>query len=213
MIVDDHCLVREGIKGVLKSDDEIDVVCEANDGLECLTKLNQKVCTPNVILLDFTMPIMDGLQALKLIRKNRSLRPRVLMLTGHNEIDYLLPAYKAGVDGYILKNTNSNELINAIHLIYQGERFIQPCLIPLLNCSFITKDMDKNKIDLLTNRESEVLKLVASGFLNKDIGYMLKISERTVKNHLFNIYRKIECDDRTQATIFCIRNGLVPLYE
>lgn len=109
----------------------------------------------------------------------------------------------------ILKDADSKELIRAIHIINNGEKFIEPSLIPLLNSRLIARDVDSEKVKALSDRETEVLKLVASGMLNKEIAEKLHISERTVKNHMTNIFRKIDCGDRTQAAIFCIRNGLV----
>ena len=97
--------------------------------------------------------------------------------------------------------------------MYHGERFIQPNLIPLLNSRLIAKDIDQEKIEALSKRELDVLKLVAIGHSNKDIAHLLRISERTVKNHLCNIFRKIDCDDRTQAAVFCIRNGIVSVHD
>jgi DNA-binding NarL/FixJ family response regulator len=103
--------------------------------------------------------------------------------------------------------------MRAIHTVYDGERFIEPSLIPLLNSKLITKDIDKEKIKSLSVRELEVLKLVAVGNLNRDVGKMLNISERTVKNHLASIYKKIDCNDRTQAAVFCIRNGIITVQD
>jgi DNA-binding NarL/FixJ family response regulator len=217
MLVDDHNLIREAVKTLIEFDDDIYVIAEARDGNECLDKLNY--CSPDIIILDISMPHLNGLQTLNAIRKKkgrirpRRKRPKILILTAHSEMDYLLPAFKGGVEGYLLKSSDSRELRNAIHLIMNGERFIQPSLIPILNSNIITTDMDKEKIDLLTNREMEVLKLVAAGFANKDISGMLKITERTVKNHLYSIYKKIDCADRTQATVFCIRNGLITVHD
>jgi DNA-binding NarL/FixJ family response regulator len=212
MLVDDHNLLREAVKTLIEFDDDIFVIAEARDGNECLSKLNY--CAPDIVILDITMPYLDGLKTFNAIRKmNKRNRPKVIILTAHSEMDYLLPAFKSGVDGYLLKSSDSRELRNAIHLIYNGERFIQPSLIPILNSNIITNDIDKEKINSLTNRELEVLKLVAAGFVNKDISRMLKITERTVKNHLYTIYKKIDCTDRTQATVFCIRNGIITLID
>lgn len=135
------------------------------------------------------------------------------MLTVHNEIEYLTKLIDMGVEGYILKDSGSSELVRAIRSVYYGERFIQPSMIPLLNSKLIAKDIDKEKLETLSNRELEVLKLVSVGHFNKDIGRILCISERTVKNHLSNIFRKIDCTDRTQAAVFCIRNGVVSVHD
>lgn len=210
MIVDDHNMVREGLKQLIEFDDDIKVIDQASDGNECL--LNLKKVKPDIVLLDINMPVMDGIETLKNLKKRKSC-PKVLMLTVHNEIEYLIKAVDIGVDGYILKDSDSKELIRAIHSVYDGEKFIQPSMIPLLNSKLIARDIDKEKLESLSPRELEVLKLVALGHFNRDIGTILSISERTVKNHLSSIFRKIDCTDRTQAAIFCIRNGVVSVHD
>ena len=209
MIVDDHKMIREGLKTLLEFDENIKVISEADNGNECLMKLTN--AKPDIILLDINMPEMNGIETLKAIHRKKN-HPKVLILTVHNEIEYLMKAVDIGVDGYILKDSESRELLRAVYSIAGGEKFIQPNLIPLLNSKLIARDMDQEKIDRLSDREIEVLKLVATGLFNKEIGERLDISERTVKNHLSNIFKKIDCTDRTQAAVFCIRNGLVSVH-
>ena len=145
------------------------------------------------------------------IRKNK-IKVKVIILTVHNEIEYLLKANDLNVDGYILKDSESEILKNAIYSVNNGENYIQPELIPLLNSTMIHKDIDKEKIDSLTKREVEVLKSISAGLLNKEIAINLGISERTVKNHISNIFKKINVADRTQAAVFAIKNNIVKLY-
>lgn len=209
MIADDHILMREGIKQLLEFDGKIEVIAEANDGEECLEKL--KTVKPEVLLLDINMPKKNGIEVLKSIR-NQNLKVKVLILTVHNEIEYLLKAVDIGVDGYILKDSESAELKRAIMTVLEGESYIQSSLIPALNSRLIARDVDKEKIDSLTKRELEVLVQVANGMFNKEIANTLNISERTVKNHLFNIFRKIEVSDRTQAAVFAIKNDIIKLF-
>ena len=206
MIVDDHKMIREGLKRILEFDGEVSVIEEADNGQDCLNKL--KTTKPDIILLDINMPFMNGIETLQALKKKRK-KYKVLMLTVHNEIEYLLKAVDIGIDGYLLKDSDSSELKRAITSIYNGEKFIQPSLIPLLNAKLIARDLDKEKLEKLSNREIQVLKLVSIGMFNKEIGKKLDISERTVKNHMSNILKKIECIDRTQAAVFAIRNGLV----
>ncbi|MEE1256191.1 MAG: response regulator transcription factor [Lachnospiraceae bacterium] len=206
MIVDDHKMIREGLKRILEFDGEVSVIEEADNGQDCLNKL--KTTKPDIILLDINMPFMNGIETLQALKKKRK-KYKVLMLTVHNEIEYLLKAVDIGIDGYLLKDSDSSELKRAITSIYNGEKFIQPSLIPLLNAKLIARDLDKEKLEKLSNREIQVLKLVSIGMFNKEIGKKLDISERTVKNHMSNIFKKIECIDRTQAAVFAIRNGLV----
>jgi len=133
-------------------------------------------------------------------------------LTVHDEVEYLLKAIDIGAEGYILKDSESSELKKAISVIVNGESYIQPKLIPALNKRLVTRDVDKEKIDSLTSREREVLIQVASGMFNKEIATSLNISERTVKNHISNIFKKIDVSDRTQAAVFAIKNDIIKLF-
>ncbi|MCI8300086.1 MAG: response regulator transcription factor [Lachnospiraceae bacterium] len=209
MIVDNHSMVREGLKKLLEYDGDIKVVGEANDGIECLHLLQEIV--PQVLLLDIDMPKMDGLKVLEKI-KEENIDVKVIILTVHNEIEYLLKAVSIGVDGYMLKDSESLELKKAIFSVIEGEVYIQPSLIPMLNSKIVERDIDKIKIGKLTRREMEILKLLSIGLSNKEIGEKLKISERTVKNHISSIFRKIDVTDRTQAAVFSIRNNLVNVF-
>ena len=209
MITDDHSLIREGLKQLLEFDGSIEVVGEASNGVECLEKLEK--CNPEVLLLDINMPEKNGIEVLKQMKVDDS-KVRVLILTVHNEMDYLMKAVDIGVDGYILKDSESAELKKAIKAVRDGENYIQPSLIPALNSQLLNRDTDKDKISLLTNRELEVLVQVANGMFNKEIANNLNISERTVKNHVSNIFKKIDVSDRTQAAVFAIRNKLINLY-
>ncbi len=208
MISDDHVLIREGIKQLLEFDGEIEIIAEANDGVECLSILNHTL--PDVLFLDINMPKKNGIEVLEEIRKKK-IPVKVLILTVHNEIDYLVKAVDIGVDGYLLKNTGSAELKKAIKTVIKGESYIQPDLIPSLNSKLITRNNNREKIEALTRRELEVLILVASGMFNKEIAEEMKISERTVKNHISSIFKKIDVADRTQAAVFAIKNNLVEL--
>lgn len=209
MIADDHVLMREGIKQLLEFDGSIRVIAEANDGVECIEKL--KTIHPDVLLLDINMPNKNGIEVLQEIHSKR-MKLKVLILTVHNEVEYLLKAVDIGVDGYILKDSESAELKKAISLVLSGESYIQPSLIPALNSRLVARDVDKEKIESLTRREMEVLIQVANGMFNKEIATVLNISERTVKNHISNIFKKIEVSDRTQAAVFAIRNNIIKLY-
>ena len=208
MIADDHVLMREGVKQLLEYDGSIKVISEAADGVECLKIL--ETVTPDILLLDINMPNKNGIEVLEDI-KNKNIDIKILILTVHNEIEYLLRAVDIGVDGYILKDSESAELKKAINYIYNGENYIQPSLIPVLNSRLVNRNLDKEKIDSLTKRELEVLIQVAYGMFNKEIANILDISERTVKNHISNIFRKINVSDRTQAAVFAIKNNIVKI--
>lgn len=206
MITDDHSMIREGLKQLLELEGDFKVIAEASDGVECISKLEKN--TPDVLLLDINMPNMNGLEVLQKI-KDSKMKVKVLVLTIHSEVEYLLKAVEIGVNGYILKDSESAELKKAIHAVMNGENYIQPSLIPVLNSKMIDRDKDNIKIESLTKRELEVLKNLSYGMYNKEIAEKLNISERTVKNHISNIFKKIEVTDRTQAAVFAIRNNLI----
>lgn len=208
LIADDHKMVREGLRRILEFGGEIQVIDEADNGEECIKKIRSG--NPDIVLLDINMPVMNGIVALQEIRKKK-LKTKVIILTVHNEIEYLLRAVDIGIDGYVLKDSDAHELIRAVTSVYEGDKFIQPSLIPLLNSKLIARDLDAERLEQLSKREIEVLKLVAVGMFNKEIGVELGISERTVKNHLSSIFKKIDSSDRTQAAVFAIRNGLVDI--
>ena len=201
MITDDHSMIREGLKSLLELDDDIKVIAEAVDGRDCLDKLD--VYKPDVLLLDINMPNMNGLEVLKELKARKS-KVKVLVLTVHNETEYLMKAVDIGINGYVLKDSESAELKKAIRAIMDGETYIQPSLIPALNAKRLERNEDEEKIDSLTRRELEVLKLLAIGMYNKEVAEKLEISERTVK--------KLEVTDRTQAAVFAIRNNLIKVF-
>lgn len=209
MLVDDHALIREGIKQLLEFDGSIDVIEQASDGAECLEKLQH--VQPDILLLDINMPNVNGIEVLEEIKK-KNIPVKVLMLTVHSEAEYLVQAVDIGANGYILKDSGSEELKKAIQSVMDGDSYIQPSLIPSLNSRLVNRDIDKEKIAALTKREMEILTQIAGGMFNKEIAMNLNISERTVKNHISIIFKKIDVSDRTQAAVFAIRNNIVKLF-
>lgn len=209
MLVDDHALIREGIKQLLEFDGSIDVIEQASDGAECLEKLQH--VQPDILLLDINMPNVNGIEVLEEIKK-KNIPVKVLMLTVHSEAEYLVQAVDIGANGYILKDSGSEELKKAIQSVMDGDSYIQPSLIPSLNSRLVNRDIDKEKIAALTKREMEILTQIAGGMFNKEIAMNLNISERTVKNHISNIFKKIDVSDRTQVAVFAIRNNIVKLF-
>ena len=209
IIADDHKLIRQGIIQLLEFDEDIEIVGQAKDGIECLSLINK--IDADVLLLDINMPRKNGIEVLQTI-KNRNIKIKVLILTIHNETEYLVKAVDIGVNGYNLKDSGFDELKEAIHCVFDGESYIQPSLLPALNSRLVKRDIDKEKIERLSKREMGVLTLVAQGSSNRDIAKILEISERTVKNHLSNIFKKIEVVDRTQAAVFAIRNNLIQIF-
>ena len=211
VIADDHSMIREGLKQLLELEGQFKVIAEASDGVECLEILSKEA--PDVLLLDINMPNKNGLDVLKELNQSGNRKVKVLVLTVHNEVEYLIKAVELGVDGYVLKDSESSELKKAIMTILNGETYIQPDLIPMLNAKMISMENDYDKIGSLTKRELDVLKNLAIGMYNKEIATKLEISERTVKNHVSNIFKKIGVSDRTQAAVFAIRNNLIDIHN
>ena len=156
------------------------------------------------------MPNMNGIEVLRELRKKNNLT-KVLVLTVHGEDEYFIRAISNGADGYILKDSDINELKQAINIILKGESYIQSALLPILDSDMVESKDEKEKLESLTKREMEILKRIADGMLNKEIAVCLNISERTVKNHISNIFKKIDVSDRTQAAVFAIKNHIVKI--
>lgn len=208
VIIDDHAIVRQGIKQLLELDESIKVVGEAGDGVIGLETIKQ--VEPDIILLDINMPNMNGLEVLRKLKEKR-IHSKVLILTIHNEVEYLLKAVDIGADGYVLKDSELSILKKAIFTVNDGERYIQPSLTPLLKEGVSELKEEKGAAQELTKRELEVLRLIAKGLYNKEIAEQLLISEKTVKNHVSNIFKKIDVSDRTQAAIYAIKNNIVEI--
>lgn len=205
MLVDDHVLFRESLRVLIEKDKFIKVSCEAATMSECINCL--RFHDVDIILLDITLGDENGLDILEFIRKKK-INTKVIMLTMHKEIENLVRAMELKTNGYLLKTISHDELFTAIHDVYGGIDYIQPDLLPYLNNYLINKDIDREKINLLTARELELLKMIASGKKNLEIATTLNISERTVKNHLSHVFDKLKVADRTQAAVFAIRNNL-----
>lgn len=208
MLVDDHKMLREGIKQLLEFDSEIKVISSAQTGKECLSLLEEN--KPDIVLLDINLPDTSGIKLIKDIKK-RSKTIKVMMLTVHNEVEYLVDSMDGGADGYILKDSGAEELIKAIKFIYNGERYIEPSLIPSLNARLVQLETETDMVKSLTKREIQILSLLVSGKSNLDISETLKLSEQTIKNHVTALYKKIGVKDRTQAAVFAIRNNIVSM--
>lgn len=205
MLVDDHVLFRESLRVLIEKDKFIKVSCEAATMSECINCL--RFHDVDIVLLDITLGDENGLDILEFIRKKK-INTKVIMLTMHKEVENLVRAMELKTNGYLLKTITHDELFTAIHDVYGGIDYIQPDLLPYLNNYLINKDIDREKINLLTARELELLKMITSGKKNLEIATTLNISERTVKNHLSHVFDKLKVADRTQAAVFAIRNNL-----
>ena len=209
MIADDHVLVREGLKQLLELETDIDVIAQAGDGKEAVEQALEY--TPDVVLLDINMPRMNGIEVLRRF-KDLGVKSKVIMLTIHEDKEYLFETMKIGANGYVLKDSDSDSLIKAIKGVNNGETYIQPSISSLLVEDMDRKDNESNKellkIKSLTKREYEVLTLIAEGLSNRSIADKLYISEKTVKNHVSSILKKLEVNDRIQAAIFAFKTNI-----
>ena len=208
LLADNQILIREGIKKIFERDDKLEVVCEVYNGEDCLEKI--KIENLDVIIIGINIPKKNGIEVLKELRKRKS-DVKVIFLTNHDEIEYINYIMENGANGYLIKDVDSSELLDAVYSVVRGERYIQKNIESKFNSYKELLNSDRNKIVQLTTRELEVLKKLTVGMLNKEIATNLNISERTVKNHIFSIFKKIEVTDRTQAAIFSIRNKLVDI--
>jgi RNA polymerase sigma factor (sigma-70 family) len=209
LVVDDDDLMRVGLRGVLSSDDELEVVGEAADGRAAVEQTRR--LAPDVVLMDVRMPDLDGISATREILAVSS-RVRIVILTTFEEDDYILGALRAGASGFLLKRTSPEQLIAAIHTIAAGDSLLSPAVtrtvIDRLAQAPAFDASARNRLDELTPREREVLELVARGLSNSEIAAELVVEESTVKTHLKRILGKLQLRDRVQAVIFAYESGL-----
>lgn len=210
LITDDHAVVREGLRTLIGTEPGMEVVGEAADGVEAV----QKACSlrPDVILLDMVMPRMDGLEAINEIKRECP-EARILVLTSFSDDEKVFPAIKAGALGYLLKNTTPLRLLNAIRDVHQGKPSLSSDIArKLMNELQGASDLPPTE-EPLTEREMDVLRLVAQGLSNQDIAETLVIGEGTVRTHVSNILSKLHLANRTQAALYALREGLAPLNQ
>lgn len=210
MLVEDHSMVRQGLKQLIELENDIKVVAEAADGIQATE--HYQIEKPDIVLMDINIPKKNGLQALEMIR-HRDPNAKIIMLTIHQDKEYLFQSLQLGASGYVLKDADGYVLIEAIRKVYEGETYIQPTMAKELVTEF-KKYLQNGKTisrkdNVLSDRELEVLRLIAKGFLNKEIAETLYISEKTVKNHVSNILKKLKVSDRTQAAIYALKHNLI----
>jgi DNA-binding NarL/FixJ family response regulator len=208
LIADDHHMVRQGIKQILELENDIEVVSQASNGEEAV-KLSREY-KPDVILMDINMPGMNGLQAIEELKKEEGIY-KVVVLTIHQDREYLFKTIQLGAEGYVLKDAEASVLIEAIRTVYEGNTYIQPNMTSELVREYTrisTHTRSKEEENVLTSREVEVIGLIAEGLINKEIAKKLYISEKTVKNHVSNIFKKLNVSDRTQAAIYAFKNNI-----
>lgn len=206
LVADDHDIIRQGLKRIISFQEDINIVAEAEHGGRALELLNQH--TFDIVLLDCNMPVMNGIEILERIKQQED-KTKVIMLTIENDRKTLHTAINIGADGYILKDSAGTEIVNAIRLVHEGEKYIDKSLVSVLFTDIKVKTGKESSIlDNLSKREVEVLYKISKGFSNKDIGEQLFLSEKTVKNYASNLFRKINVEDRVQATILALENNI-----
>lgn len=208
LIADDHAIVREGLRALIETEPHMELVAEAADGVEAV----QKACElkPDVILLDLMMPRKNGIAAIKEIKQENP-EARILVLTSFAEDELVFPAIKAGALGYLLKDSSPQELLQAIRNVHHGESSLHPTIARKLIGELHHPPSLPPTPEPLTEREVQVLNLVAQGLSNQEIAEVLSVSERTVRTHVSNILNKLHLANRTQATLFALREGLAKL--
>jgi len=205
LVVDDHAVVRQGLRTFLELQDDIEVVGEAADGEQALA--SAAALEPDVVLMDLVMPRLDGVSALQRLRE-RAPATRVIVLTSFLDDDKVLPAVRAGAAGYLLKDVQPAELVRAIRMVDRGEALLHPAVAARVLREIAGDDTRAERNELLTPRELEVLALLAGGHANKAIARELGVAEKTVKTHVGNILGKLGLSDRTQAALYAVREGL-----
>ena len=211
LIVDDHTLVRDGIRALLALASDIEVAGEAENGKEALEKVKQLV--PDVVLMDLAMPVMGGLEATRRIRKEFT-GTKVLALTQYDDSDYVIPVIEAGARGFVTKMAAFSELASAIQAVYKGDSFLSPSAAKALveeRQQKIPVEGGKDPYEQLTDREREVLKLVAEGHTTREIADMLVVSPKTVEWHKTSLMNKLNIHNRTDLIKFAIRKALITL--
>ncbi len=208
LIVDDHAVVRQGLRTFLQTQDDVEIAGEAADGDEAVSQVRELV--PDVVLMDLVMPKLDGIAA---IREIRALSPstKVLVLTSFADDDKVFAAVKAGAAGYLLKDVRPQELGDAIRTVNRGEALLHPTVAAKLMQELAQSGRRQASPDSLTDRELDVLRLIARGMSNKEIALELGVAEKTVKTHVSNILQKLHLADRTQAALYAVRERLVDL--
>ncbi len=208
LVVDDHAIMRDGIRALLGTLDDIEVVGEAAEGKEALAKV--KELEPDLAIMDIAMPDMDGIEATRRIRKKNP-RTKVLILTQHDNKEYILSAIKAGASGYVPKRALGSDLVSAIRAVHKGNSFLYPSAAHALIEDYRWQTEGRDPYDTLTAREREILKMIADGSTGREIAAKLFISLRTVLGHRTKIMAKLDLHNRTELIKYAMRKGLVTL--
>lgn len=208
LLADDHVLFRQALRHLLEMEVDINVVAEAGDGASAIALVEQH--RPDVVLLDISMPAMDGIVATARLREDYP-DIGIVILTMFAEDTHIIRAIRAGANGYLLKNSESGRVIDAIRAVAHGQSILEPSLVAKLLNEFrrMSDVRDPSNVSGLTDRELELLRLVARGLSNKEIASTLELAESTVKNRLSILFEKLDVKDRTQAAIYAMSHGLI----
>ncbi len=216
LVADDQNLFREMLVGMLSMEEDIEIVAEASQGRDALDKI--RAFKPDVVLIDINMPELDGIQVAEMVKKEFD-RIKVVMLTGYSQEDYIFKALQKGASGYLSKDISAEKVKEAIRTVYQGESLLEAKITTKLIREFVKiqgseknnepqETLDGLKTIPLTKRETEILRLIARGMSNVEIGKKLFISEHTVKTHVGNLLRKLSLSDRVQAVLYAVERGI-----
>ena len=205
LLADDHRIVRQGVRQLLESSKDIQVIAEAADGEEAQSLIEQH--QPDVAVLDIQMPKASGIEVTRWLRAHMP-QVGVLILTAYDDDPYVMAVLQAGANGYVLKTANADDLIQAVHDVNEGKSALDPAITKKL-MSNIFKRADNKPVEPLTDRELDVLRLAAKGFTNKAIGIQLNISDRTVQGHLAHIFAKMQANSRTEAVMRAVQLGWI----
>jgi len=208
LIVDDHPVVREGIAAMLERQSDMEVVGEASDGSEGVEQCVAK--KPDIVLMDLRMPVMDGVEAMRKISEKQT-DVRFIVLTTYDNDDYIFKGIEAGARAYLLKDAPREDLFKAVRAVHRGESLIHPTIASKVLDRFATLSKQAQPPELLSEREMEVLRLMATGAANKTIAAQLCISESTVKTHVQSIFQKLDVNDRTEAVTHALQRGIITL--
>lgn len=206
LLADDHRLFRDGLHRLLELENDIEVVGEAKDGLEAVQMT--RATDPDIVLLDINMPKMDGGQVVKEL-KGGNCRSKFVAITAYDDEEHLAALSSAGINGYILKSSGMQDLLAALRSVYEGESYVDPKVAGKLLNTFQKHQEEKDIMMLLTQREKEVLYWLSQGYNNAEISSKMVLSEKTVKNHVSHLLKKLNLNDRTQAAVMAWRMGIV----
>lgn len=208
LIVDDHTVVRDGLTAIMGRQKDFEVVGEAEDGVQAVERARE--LRPDVILMDLRMPVLDGVEAMRRIRAEDQ-RVKFIVVTTYDGDEYVFDAIEAGAKGYLLKDASRKELFDAVRAVHRGESLIEPGVAAKVLDRFVQLSRHTPETAGLSERETEVLRLMSTGAANKEIAVALTVSESTVKTHVANIFNKLDVNGRTEAVTQAIQRGLINL--